>query len=288
MPSSFPTSYDNFIDPSSLDTLQSADHAGKHSDVNDAIESTQIKVGVDDSLDIDSIDYLLNHVSTGQLVSGSIDFQKLATSVQQLMTPAGTVRDYIGTTAPTGWLFLDGATVPNGRYLFPSLYAAQPELFSGDDLVLLDSRNSLVRYESSQPWAVGGTQSLTYSNPSNTSPPAHNHDIADNHRHGFQISTHSHAVAHNHFVSSNNQSIVSTGNAAYSFYWNDFTMIALSNWNGGMNSIGNNHDTTNTNLSTVTLNNTTAFVAAVVEGSNTGASAAIPTSLVVRRMIKVH
>jgi hypothetical protein len=53
----FPTSQDNFTNPTSSDTLDSPDHAAQHADVNDAVEALQAKVGVDSSAVTTSHDY---------------------------------------------------------------------------------------------------------------------------------------------------------------------------------------------------------------------------------------
>lgn len=55
----FPTSLDTFTNPTSSDTLDSPDHAVQHSDVNDAVEALEAKVGVDSSAVTTSHDYIL-------------------------------------------------------------------------------------------------------------------------------------------------------------------------------------------------------------------------------------
>jgi hypothetical protein len=57
MASNFPTSLDNFTNPTSTDTLDSPPHDVQHSDANDAIESLQAKVGIDSSAVTTSHDY---------------------------------------------------------------------------------------------------------------------------------------------------------------------------------------------------------------------------------------
>ena len=58
MATNFPTDLDNLSNPSSTDEL--AGHAELHSNINDAIEAIQTKVGVDGSSDVNSIDYKVN------------------------------------------------------------------------------------------------------------------------------------------------------------------------------------------------------------------------------------
>ena len=59
MASTYPTSLDNFTNPTVSDYLNSTTvpHATQHSDLNDAVENLQAKVGIDSSADTDSIDY---------------------------------------------------------------------------------------------------------------------------------------------------------------------------------------------------------------------------------------
>jgi hypothetical protein len=62
----FPTSLDNFTNPSASDTLDSptAPHATQHSDLNDAVEALQAKVGADSSAVTTSHDYkIADHAS---------------------------------------------------------------------------------------------------------------------------------------------------------------------------------------------------------------------------------
>lgn len=50
---------------------------------------------------------------------------------------AGTIAHTIRSTAPTGWLFLDGSTITNGESLYPALWAVIPaSMQSGSDIVL--------------------------------------------------------------------------------------------------------------------------------------------------------
>jgi len=60
MASNFPSSLDNFTNPTSTDTLDSPPHDVQHSDANDAIENLQAKVGIDSSAVTTSHDYILN------------------------------------------------------------------------------------------------------------------------------------------------------------------------------------------------------------------------------------
>jgi hypothetical protein len=57
MTTNYPASLDNFVNPAGTATLASPDHAGQHSDINDAVEALQAKVGVDSSDVVTSLDY---------------------------------------------------------------------------------------------------------------------------------------------------------------------------------------------------------------------------------------
>lgn len=57
MATNFPTSLDALSNPVSTDTLASPDHAVQHSNVNDAVEALQTKVGITSSTDTASLDY---------------------------------------------------------------------------------------------------------------------------------------------------------------------------------------------------------------------------------------
>jgi len=60
---SFPEDLDTLVNPSSTDTLDSPSHAGQHSDVNDAVEALEAKVGADSSAVTSSHDYKLGGVT---------------------------------------------------------------------------------------------------------------------------------------------------------------------------------------------------------------------------------
>jgi hypothetical protein len=59
MPTSFPASLDALANPTAIDPLNSPSvpHAAQHANANDAIEALQNKVGIDNSSDVNSLDY---------------------------------------------------------------------------------------------------------------------------------------------------------------------------------------------------------------------------------------
>ena len=94
MASNFPSSLDSFTNPSSSDAMDSVSvpHATQHSDLNDAVEALQAKVGADSSAVTSSHDYKiaqLESISHGkilQIVSATHSAQSTFSS----STPATT------------------------------------------------------------------------------------------------------------------------------------------------------------------------------------------------------
>ena len=62
MATNYPTSIDNLSNPESNDSM--AGHAALHSNVNDAIEALESKLGVDGSTDANSIDYKITQLES--------------------------------------------------------------------------------------------------------------------------------------------------------------------------------------------------------------------------------
>ena len=74
MASSFPTSLDAFTNPSSTDAMDSVSvpHATQHSDLNDAVEALEAKVGADSSAVTSSHDYkIADHASRITTLEGA-------------------------------------------------------------------------------------------------------------------------------------------------------------------------------------------------------------------------
>ena len=67
MATNFPGSQDNFVNPAASDTLDSPDHASQHTDVNDAVEALQAKVGADNSAVTTSHDYKITQLENNKL-----------------------------------------------------------------------------------------------------------------------------------------------------------------------------------------------------------------------------
>lgn len=72
MATNFPGSLDALTNPTGSDKLNSPDHAGQHSDINDGMEAVQAKVGVDGSAVTSSLDYKVsNRVVSNAAISGA-------------------------------------------------------------------------------------------------------------------------------------------------------------------------------------------------------------------------
>lgn len=67
----FPTALDDFTNPLATDSMQTVSHSSQHSNVNDAIEALELKIGINGSTDVNSIDYKINqlNVSIGDINS---------------------------------------------------------------------------------------------------------------------------------------------------------------------------------------------------------------------------
>jgi hypothetical protein len=62
MATNYPTSLDTFVNPTGTDPLTSPSHAAQHSDINDAVEALQAKVGVDNSTVGTSLEARVNNL----------------------------------------------------------------------------------------------------------------------------------------------------------------------------------------------------------------------------------
>jgi hypothetical protein len=60
----FPATIDNLTNPASTDKLNSPSHADQHINANNAIELAETKIGIDDSSDATSLDYLIKNTSS--------------------------------------------------------------------------------------------------------------------------------------------------------------------------------------------------------------------------------
>lgn len=67
MPTNFPTSLDTLTNPTASDPMDSVTvpHASQHANVNDAVEALQAKVGINNSSDVNSLDYKVRNAGGG-------------------------------------------------------------------------------------------------------------------------------------------------------------------------------------------------------------------------------
>lgn len=69
------------------------------------------------------------------------------------LQPVGSVQHYLGTTAPDGWLAMNGQTITNGETLYPDFWAIIPaSMKSGADIVLPDCRGRVIAHQGSAPF----------------------------------------------------------------------------------------------------------------------------------------
>jgi hypothetical protein len=95
MASNFPTSLDNFSNPTTGDKLDSPSHAGQHGDANDAIEGLEIKLGIGaSSAGSATAGFPLVHSSGGTTAWAQVGYQGItsgtATSGQVLTAGTAT------------------------------------------------------------------------------------------------------------------------------------------------------------------------------------------------------
>jgi hypothetical protein len=287
----------SFTDPSSGDDLATADHAGQHSYLNDVIEDLEAVTGVDGSVDTDSADYIVNHVEPGSIANNSIDLVELAAAVRELTVPAGTIKGYIGSSAPTGWVLMQGQTIANGQTLYPSLYAACPSLFSGSDLVVPDSDPGYMVYSSAgypDAYTRAGTFTAEHSWYNGDGVPAHNHAASANHSH-TESAQHGHSISHGHLhthVSGGNSTAKYVQYRYYPFtraaniYDSNFTNYALNTTNNFNGTVywGNYYNVYSYDK---TLGNV-ANSSVDLRGTASGQYPVVPPSVVVNYIMKVH
>jgi len=69
MATTFPEELDSFLNPQPTDSVAVVSHAAQHSNSNDAIEALQVKVGKNNSTDVNSIDYRLRFLENNPVDS---------------------------------------------------------------------------------------------------------------------------------------------------------------------------------------------------------------------------
>lgn len=145
MSTNFPTSLDNFTNPSPTDPRNSPSHASQHADANDAIEALEAKVGVDGSAVTSSHDYKLSGV-TGTAKAVATDDARLTDA----RTPLAHNHSASEITSGT----LDIARIPTGT--------SSSTVCIGDDARLSNSRTPTAHASSHQ---HGGTDEIATATP---------------------------------------------------------------------------------------------------------------------------
>lgn len=100
----FPTSLDTLTNPSSSDTLDSPSHSGQHSDINDAVEALETKVGVNNSAVNTTHDFKLSGISDGDYASSIAGTETLTNKTLTspvINSPTGDVATITGTQTLT-------------------------------------------------------------------------------------------------------------------------------------------------------------------------------------------
>lgn len=90
MATSFPTGLDALTNPTGSSSLTSPDHAGQHTDANDAIEALQAKVGVNSSAVTSSLDYKIANIPATSITTGTLDNARLPAAATNI-TSVGTL-----------------------------------------------------------------------------------------------------------------------------------------------------------------------------------------------------
>ena len=128
-----------------------------------------------------------NAVTAAKIATGTITTTQLATALQQLLVPAGTITATIRSTADAGYLLLNGATIASAESLYPALFPICPASWkSGTSLVLPNMANKLIGGAGAITLgALGGDNTILEANL-----PSHAHTL----------SAHTHTLTHTHPV----------------------------------------------------------------------------------------
>ena len=114
MSTNYPTSLDTLTNPTALDKENVVSHSSQHTNINDAMEAVQAKVGINSSAVTTSHDYKLSEVtSTDKAVS--------KTATQTLTNKTLTAPIITGATATT--TTVNGVTLSIGAVSYTHLRA---------------------------------------------------------------------------------------------------------------------------------------------------------------------
>ena len=218
-------------------------------------------------------------VTTAKILDSNVTLTKLATAVQNLLIPAGTIAATVKATADTGWQFM-GQTLTNAETLYPALFAAAPTSWRtgtvGTRNLVLPSMTDRTLFQAGTT-TLGATGGLNTASLSVSNLPAHTHTASSSSSSSSSVTD----PGHNHSVT-NGSLIVRqdgggdaklTANSSYGPY-NTYTVSNVSN-------------TTGISVSTSTSTSTT--VSGGGNGTSTGnAFATTNAHLAVNYQIKAH
>lgn len=121
MTTNFPSSIDNFTNPTSSSTMASPSHSAQHADVNDAVEALQAKVGVDGSAVTTSLDYKVANQGLTFIKS-----QTIGSGVTSV-----TVTDAFSSTFDNYYILLTGTTPSVSSYFTMSFSSGHTSGYYG-------------------------------------------------------------------------------------------------------------------------------------------------------------
>jgi len=110
MATNFPTSLDNFTNPTSGNTLDSPSHSGQHSDINDAVEAIELKLGTGASASTAATSGFVLTAGTGGQTSWSGSPNLLGGTASSFVLVSPEEPLTISATAASGTVALDFKT----------------------------------------------------------------------------------------------------------------------------------------------------------------------------------
>jgi len=207
----YPVTLDSLQNPTSSDTLNSPSHSGQHSDVNDAIEAIEAKMGADSSAVNTSLDYLIKSASSSNpghkhtLAQGATDVTVAAanlvgTTDSQTLTnktlSSGsvidtnvTVTEILKKVYPIGSIYIS-VTSTNPATVFG--FGTWSAFGAGKTIVGLDSGNTA--FDTVE--ETGGAETVTLTS-AQSGLPAHTHT---QNAHTHTQDAHAHTVRYKQFT----------------------------------------------------------------------------------------
>lgn len=139
--------------------------------IDNAVTAAKIATGT-----ITATQLASNAVTTVKITDANVTLAKLATAVQNLLVPAGTIAATIKSTADTGWLLLDGASIAGADVLYPSLFPICPASWkSGTTLNLPTMTNKML--EGAGTTTLGASAGSNTVTVAETNLPSHYHTV---------------------------------------------------------------------------------------------------------------